>query len=253
MYKIPFAIGNILSWFVYGSERRKRFRGKVNVFLFRPYVARFIKRTYGERMTSFKFVRQRTLNRFIAVANDKYYVKIFRNVTRQQICDFCELMEIVRKALSVEIPVCIVDKKIPMYVCKKNSGISLYSFDKNYVLANSEKIGAQIRNIITQLQSIDVDNIPNNKRFLTNIQNHRTAELPCENCRHVLAHFDLNPSNLLVDKKLNILSVIDWDTISIAKNPNTDWRVFVKQWDIFPKPFVDTEWADYIKTKNKQR
>lgn len=247
MYKIPFAVGNILSWFVYGSERRKRFRGKVNVLLFRPYIARFIKRTYGERMKTLRFVRQRTLNRFIAVANGKYYVKIFRNVTRQQICDFCELMDIVKTAVKVETPVCIVDRKIPMYVCEKNSGVSLYSFDTEYVLKNADKIGAQIRDIIIQLQSIDVDAIPNNERFITNIQNHRSAELPCQNCKRVLAHFDLNPSNLLVDNDLNILSVIDWDTVSIANNPNTDWRVFVKQWDIKPKPFTDTDY-DFIGT-----
>ena len=237
MYKIPFVIGNILSWFVHGSERRKRFRGKVNVFFFRPYIARFIKRTYGERMTSLRFVRQRTLHRFIAVANDEYYVKIFRNVTRQQICDFCELMDIVRKVVKVEIPVCIVDRKIPMYVCEKNSGVSMYSFDKNYVLANANKIGSQIRDIILQLQSIDVDSIPNNERFITNMQNHRTAELPCQNCRRVLAHFDLNEKNFLFDDELNIVGVIDWDSLSIAQHPETDMEIFTKYWEQCKKRF----------------
>ena len=193
-------------------------------------------------MTSLHFVRQRTLNRFIAVANGKYFVKIFRNVTHQQVCDFCELMDMVSKVVTVDTPKFIVHKKIPMYVCEKNRGESLYSFDSKYVIDNADKIGAQIHELIYQLQSIDVEKIPHNERFVTNIQNHRTAELPCQNCRRVLAHFDLNPSNLLVDKDLNILSVIDWDTISIANNPNSDWRVFVKQWDIKPKPFTDDQW-----------
>lgn len=242
MYRIPFAVGNVLSWFVPGSARRKRFRGKVNVVLFRPYIARFIQRIYGERMRTLRFVRQRTLNRFVAVANDKYYVKILRNVTHQQICDFCELMDIVRKVVKVEMPVCIVDKKFPMYVCEKNSGTLMCSFDREYILANADKIGSQIRDFIKQLQSIDVDSIPNNERFIENIQKHHTAELPCSGCKRVLAHLDLNPSNLLVDDDMNIVSIIDWDTLSIANNPNTDWRVFVKQWDIKPKPFADTDW-----------
>ena len=36
--------------------------------------------------------------------------------------------------------------------------------------------------------------------------------------------------------------VMSENTISIANNPNSDWRVFVKQWDIKPKPFTDEQW-----------
>ena len=55
----------------------------------------------------------------------------------------------------------------------------------------------------------------------------------------VLAHFDLNESNLFFDKDINIIGVIDWDTLSIAKNPETDMNVFMLFWNRFRKHVVN--------------
>ena len=37
--------------------------------------------------------------------------------------------------------------------------------------------------------------------------------------------------NFLFDDDLNIVSAIDWDAISIANNPETDWRIFMRFWN----------------------
>ena len=140
MHTVPFFIGNTLACLVPGSERRARFRGKINLFLFRPWIARFIKREYGERLRTLKFVRQRTLNRVVGIANDKYYVKIFRNVTNQQIRDFVFLMNYIRPYIHVDIPYVVVDKKLPMYACAKNAGREINTFKKSVVLKNQDKI-----------------------------------------------------------------------------------------------------------------
>ena len=230
MHRIPFLIGNTLAGLVYGSDRRSRFRGWTNLILFRPWIARFIRREYGERIKSLRFVRQRTLNRVVGIVNDKYYIKIFRNVTNRQIRDFIELMNIVQPAMHVEIPHVVVDKTIPMYACQKNNGKLVSEFDKEIVIQNQDKIFAQVHDIISQLQSIDVEKIPNNERYITNMQRRRRPQVPCDATRRVLGHFDMNPYNFLFDDKLNIVAVIDWDAISIATNPDTDWSIFVKNW-----------------------
>ncbi len=231
MHTVPFFIGNTLACLVPGSVRRARFRGKINLILFRPWIARFIRREYGERLKTLRFVRQRTLNRVVGVVNDKYYVKIFRNVTNQQIRDFVFLMDYIRPYIRVDIPKVVVDKKLPMYVCAKNAGREISSFKKSVVLKNEKHIFDQISNIIKQLQSVDVEKIPNNERYLTNMQDRRYPELPCKKCRRVLGHFDMNLTNFLFDDKLNIISAIDWDALSIANNPETDWRIFMRFWN----------------------
>ena len=232
MHTVPFFIGNTLACLVPGSERRARFRGKLNLVLFRPWIARFIRREYGERIKSLHFVRQRTLNRVVGVVNDKYFVKIFRNVTNEQIRDFVFLMNnYVRPAIKVNTPKMFVDKKLPMYVCEKIPGRDIETFDKSFVVKNEQHIFKQIGDIISQLQSVDVDKIPHNERFVTNMQNRRYPELPCPHCRRVLGHFDMNLGNFLFDDKLNIVSAIDWDAISIANNPETDWRIFMRFWN----------------------
>ena len=231
MHTVPFFIGNTLACLVPGSERRARFRGKINLFLFRPWIARFIKREYGERVRTLRFVRQRTLNRVVGIVNDKYYVKIFRNVTNQQIRDFVFLMNTIRPAIRVNIPRVVVDKKLPMYACESNPGREIDTFDKAFVLKNEKHIFDQIHDIINQLQSVDVEKIPNNERFLTNMQNRRYPELPCTGCHRVLGHFDMNLTNFLFDDKLNIISAIDWDALSIANNPDTDWLIFMRFWN----------------------
>ena len=136
MNKIPFFIGNLVACFVPNNRRRERVRGRINLFLFRPYVSRFIKSVYGEKVKSLKLVRQRTLKRVIFVVNDKYYIKVFRSVTKQALFDFIELMDIVRKVIPVEVPVMVVDKKIPMYACVKNTGRGIHSFDKQFFELN---------------------------------------------------------------------------------------------------------------------
>ena len=169
------------------------------------------------------------------IANGKYYIKIFRNVTHQQLCDFVELMDVVRKTISVETPRIFVDKRLPMYVCMKNSGFSIHSFDKEFVLKHQDKIHAQARKIIEELQSIDVKKIPHYERFTNNMLGRHYREKPCEKCQPVFGHFDMNPSNFLFDDKMNILTVIDWDEIAIANNPDTDWNIFMWNWNIYSK------------------
>lgn len=233
MNKIPFFIGNLVACFVPNNRRRERVRGRINLFLFRPYVSRFIKSVYGEKVKSLKLVRQRTLKRVIFVVNDKYYIKVFRSVTKQALFDFIELMDIVRKVIPVEVPVMVVDKKIPMYACVKNTGRGIHSFDKQFVLKHQAKIHKQIHNIIKQLQTIDVDKIPNNERFIKDIQGRCRLGKPDSDCRGVLAHFDMNPSNFLFDDDLNVTAVIDWDNISVTYDVDSDWLMFNKNWDIY--------------------
>ena len=233
MYKIPFYIGNFITWFVAKKRWREQVRGHINMILFKPWIKRLIKVAYGERVHSLKFVRQRTLKRAVFVVNGKYYVKIFRGVSRQKLCDFAELMHIVSDIVSVEVPYVIVDKKLPMYVCEKNSGADFHSFDKNVMLKHQKQIFTQMRKILEELHSIDVETIPDNTRFITDMQGRHKYEVPAHNRKRVLAHFDMNPSNFLFDSDINIVSIIDWDSIAIANNPDTDWNMFVKNWEIF--------------------
>lgn len=232
MSKIPFYIGNLAACFVPGSARRARTRGAVNLMLYRPKIAAFIKREFGEKLVSIRFVRQRTLNRVVCLVNDKYYVKIFRDVTNARLRDFVFLVNYVRPYINVEIPAVFVDAHCPMYASPKISGRHIEEFSADELMKNNDKIQSQVRDIISQLQSIDVAAIPDNERFMTSMQ-FRTPELPCDNPRRVLAHFDLNESNLFFDDDMNITAVIDWDTLSIANNPDTDWRIFLKWWNLF--------------------
>lgn len=230
MYKIPFFISNLISCFIYGSKNRQKWRGRINVFLFRPVVIRFVKKTYGVRVKSVRFIRQITLNRMVCVVNDTYFVKIFRNVTLKQLKDFEFLSEYVEKRMKVAVPHVIVHNRIPMYVCERVAGKSITDFDKEFVAENYDKILKQAHGIIRQLQRIKVDDIPNKERFLDSLQQ-RTVEQPCRKPRQVLAHFDLNMLNFLFDDEMNICSVIDWDTLSIANNPTTDTTIFLKYWN----------------------
>ena len=233
MYKIPFYIGNFITWFVAKKRWREQVRGYINMFLFRPWIKRLIKVAYGERIHSLKLVRQRTLKRVVFVVNGKYYVKIFRSVPHQRLCDFTELMHIISAVLSVEVPYVIVDQKLPMYVCEKNKGADFHSFDKKFVLKHQKQIFAQMRTILSELHSIDVDDIPDNVRFEKDMQGRHKPETATRKKHRVLAHFDMNPSNFLFDSDMNITSIIDWDAVAIANNPDTDWNSFVNNWEIF--------------------
>ena len=83
MSKIPFYIGNFLAVFVPGGARRARVRGNINAVLYTPRVKNFIRRVYNVPVNSIKFVRQINLNRVCLVVNNRYYVKLFRNITPQ--------------------------------------------------------------------------------------------------------------------------------------------------------------------------
>ena len=65
------------------------------------------------------------------------------------------------------------------------------------------------------------------------LQPERASEPPIDKPRPVLAHFDLNETNLLFDDDMNICGIIDWDMCSVAKNPDTDLFVFTKFWNRF--------------------
>ncbi len=233
MHKIPFIIGNFIACLIPWTKPRRNCRGYVNRILFYPWIARFVRRAYGERMKTLRFVRQRTLHRVVFIANDKYYVKVFRNVTHERICDFVELMGMVERVISVEVPHFIADKSLPIIGCAKNPGTDVHAIDKKLIIKNQDKIKKQVQKIIAELQSIDVEGIPNNDRFINNIQGRHKPEIECVGCRRVLGHFDMNPSNFLFDENLNIVSLVDWDSMQIANNPDTDWTYFVKRLEIF--------------------
>lgn len=230
MHKIPFVISNFMACFIYGSRNRHKWRGKINVFLFRPVIARFVKKTFGVRIKSICFIRQNTLNRMVCVVNDTYFVKVFRNVTHKRLKDFEFLSNYVANRMKITMPHVIVHKRIPMYVSERVPGKSIDDFNPKYVLENSEYILKQVHGIIRQLQRIKVDEIPNKERFMDSMQL-RTKEVECKHPKQVLAHFDLNRLNFLFDDNLKILSVIDWDTLSIANNPTTDTTIFLKHWN----------------------
>lgn len=234
MSKIPFYVGNFLVLFVPNGMRRRRVRGRINVLLYTPRIRRFIKRVYGEKLKTIKFVRQINLNRFVCVVNGKYYVKVFRNITRERLLEHKFLVELVRPNLKVTIPDMHVDDHIPMYVCEKIPGHNINDFTPDEILKNESKIKAQVADIISDIQKVKTDSIPNYERFWFGLQPERQPEKPAEKgAKPVLAHFDLNETNLFFDDDMNIIGVIDWDTLSIAKNPQTDMNVFLLFWNMF--------------------
>ncbi len=230
MSNIPFYLGNLAACFVPGSNNRTHVRAVTNLFLYHPKITRFIRREFGEGTHSIKFIRQRTLNRVVCLVNDRYYVKIFRDVTNAQLKDFEFIANYIRPYIHVNIPRVIVDDHAPMYVCEKIPGRHIEDFDHETVIQNEQKIHAQVFQIISELQSINVDAIPDNARFNDSMQT-RTIEEPTDNPRRVLGHFDLNETNLFFDDDLNVCAVIDWDTLSIANNPDSDRRIFLKYWN----------------------
>ena len=231
MFRLPFFIGNFLACFVPGPERRHRVRGWVNVILYYIPIKLFIRRVYGERIKKIRMVRQITLNRMTCVVNDKYYVKVFRNVSVEKLNNYKFLLNIVRPKLKINIPDIYVAKHIAMYVCEKLPGKGIYSFRRSDVLKHEGKIKKQVFDVIKTIQKIPFDSIMNNERFRFSMQPQRTKEKPYHKDVAVLAHFDLNESNLLFDKDFNVQSIIDWDSLSMAKNPNTDKEIFLKYWN----------------------
>ena len=236
MSKIPFYVGSVVTWFVPNSVRRAHVRGAINTALYRPRIAALIRRVYGEKINSIKFVRQINLNRFVCVVNNKYFVKVFRNITRERIIEHKFLVDFVRPYLDIEIPEMHVDRRIPMYVCQKIRWRPISDFYIDTILKNEDKIKDRVADIIAQLQKIDVKSVPNYERFWFGLQPERQPEKEFadgEEPHLVLAHFDLNETNLFFDDDMNIRGVIDWDTLSIAKNPGTDMKVFLLFWNMF--------------------
>ena len=235
MSKIPFYIGNFLAIFVPDGARRARVRGNVNATLYAPRIRRFIKRVYGESVKNIKFVRQINLNRVCCVVNDKYYVKLFRNITPMRVKNYKDLMDFIQPRISVRMPTIYVDDKMAMYVSEKIPGRNINTFDDATILKNENKIKRQVTDIISEIQNIKLDSIPGVERFMHSLQPERATEPPISKPNPVLAHFDLNETNLLFDDDMNIIGVIDWDMCSVAKNPDTDMFVFNRFWNRFMK------------------
>lgn len=235
MSKVPFYIGNFLAIFVPGGVHRARVRGNVNRWLYTPRVKNFIRRVYGVPVKSIKFVRQINLNRVCLVVNDRYYVKLFRNITPQRVKNYQELMEFIAPRISVRMPVVHADDSMAMYVSEKIPGRGIREFDDVTILKNESKIKKQVIKIIAEIQDIKLSSIPGVKRFEHSLQPERATEPPIDEPRPVLAHFDLNETNLLFDDDMNIIGIIDWDMCSVAKNPETDLFVFNRFWNRFMK------------------
>ena len=236
MSKIPFYIGNIAACFVPGKFRRARVRSAINIALYKPRIKALIKRVYNDDVKTIKYVRQINLNRFVCVVNDKYYVKTFRNITLKRLQEHKFLLDLVLPNLSVNVNEIYLDEKIPMYVTEKIPGHTIYDFDAETISKNEQKLKNQVANIIKEIQKIDVTSIPNYDRFWFGLQPERQPEKelePGQSPKPVLAHFDLNETNLFFDDDMNIIGIIDWDTLSIAKNPETDMKVFNMFWNLF--------------------
>ena len=233
MYKIPFYISALISNLFTGQDRRRRIRGNVNVFLFRIPIARFVRRTYGVRVHTIRFVRQVSMNRMTCVVNNRYFVKIFRDVSVAQLNNYQLLLDIVRPHLSVEIPRIFVAKKMPMYVADKLSGKNLHEFGKDNIIKHEKKIKTQVVKMIDELQGISVKTIPNNELFLVPLQHKKNVKKPTITKNSVLAHLDLNVSNFMLDDKYNVVGVVDWDSLSIVNDPNRDRNDFERLWNIY--------------------
>ena len=233
MYKLPFYIGGIISYFVPGRYRRRSVRGQINVFLFRGIINRFVERVYGVRVNNIRFVRQVSMNRMICVVNDRYYVKIFRDVSVTRLKYYKFLLDFIRPYLKVKIPEIFVHDKIPMYVADKLPGKDMRDFDKSTIIKHEKKIKSQMIEIINALQSVSVKSIPDSERFLLPLQPKKNSIKPKIGRNSVLAHLDLNASNIRLDDNFDVVSIVDWDSLSIVDSPNIDKDSFEKLWNIY--------------------
>ena len=119
MMKFPFYIGNFLACFVLGARRRSNARGNVNNFFYSPVVAHFIKKVFGEKAHTIKFVRQHTPSRFVCVVNDKYFIKIFKKMSHEKLENFEFLVNYVRNNVFVNIPKVYIGKADNIYATEK--------------------------------------------------------------------------------------------------------------------------------------
>jgi len=236
MNALPFYIGNFISCFVLSAEKRHKIRSDVNFSLYKKSVVRIIKQIFNEKVKDIKFVRQHTPSRFVCVVNDKYYVKIFKKCSKKRIKNFEFLVNWVRKFMDVNIPKIYTSNDGRVYITEKIPGRSIYSFDKEFVLKNQEKILKQCTDIISQLQSIDLKKIPNANRFTVALEP-TSKKMKPENITNesVLAHLDLNVRNFLFDENLNICRLIDFDSMCIINDKNKDMQIFMKYWERYKK------------------
>lgn len=229
---LPFYISNFLSCFVQGRAKRHRFRGRVNCFLYRPIIAHVIRKNFGVKVKSIKFVRQQTMGRFVCVVNDEYFVKIFRNISREKLHNFEFLVNYISRFMNVFVPRIYIPKNNHMYITKKASGFSIYDFDKEFVIQHEKQILNQVDNVISILQSVDIKNIPNAERFCVALESttKNTSAEPITD-ESVLGHFDLNVRNFLFDKNMNICGLIDFDSLRITNDKTRDKEIFMKYWN----------------------
>lgn len=232
MITLPFYIANIMAGFVKSQPKRHSLRGHLNAFLYTPTMARLIKKFYGEKTRTVKFVRQHTPSRCVCVINDKYFVKIFKKNMGNRLANFEFLVNYVRDKMNVAIPVVYASKNKHMYVTELINGHSIYDFDPEFVLKNEQKILNGVSKIISQLQSINIQQIPNNERFcvaLESASKHISPEPITKDS--VLLHGDMNLRNFLFDDDLNICGLIDFDGLCITNDKNKDMQNFMKYWN----------------------
>ncbi len=211
-------------------------RGIVNCFLYRPLIVRSIKDVFGVKVKNVKYVRQHTMGRFVCVADDEYFVKIFRSMSGKKLKNFEFLVNYIAKKISIKIPRVYVAKNNHMYITKKIPGYSIYNFDKEFVLKHEKKILSQVDDIISQLQSIDVTKLPDAERFCVALESTtKNTEIEPITKDSVLAHFDMNIRNFLFDEAMNICGWIDFDSIRITNDKNRDKQIFMKYWERYKK------------------
>lgn len=233
MYRIPFLIGQILSYFVPGTHARRRVRGMVNRFFFYIPIACFTKKIYGVKAKRIRFVRQINMNRATFVVNNRYYVKIFRNVSISRLYAYKYLLDFIRPRLDTHIPNIFIAKHISMYVADTLPGTILCNCDKSQVLKHERKIKSQVINMINALKAIRPQTILNYEMFTVELQPQHIQPKVKVNKNSALAHNDLNASNILLDDKFNVISIIDWDSLSIVQNPDADIESFERLWSIY--------------------
>ena len=223
----------IVSWLTPGRNRRRLVRGNINVFFYYIAIARFIKKTYNEKTKTIRFVRQVSTNRMTCVVNNRYYVKVFRDVSVSQLNDYKFLLDFIRPYLDINIPEIFVAKHIPMYTADKLPGKDLRYLNKDTVIKHEAKIKSQILKMINDMQNIPLRLIPNKERFLSGLQSDHKNKQTQITKNSVLAHLDLNASNFLLDDKFNVISVLDWDSVQIVPDANIDLDNFLNLWSIY--------------------
>ena len=232
MITLPFYIANIMACFIKNRDKRHVLRGRVNAFLFTPAMARFVHRIYGEKTETVKFVRQHTPSRCVCVINDKYFIKIFRKNYGTRLKDFEFLVNYVQKKMKVTIPTVFASKNGHMYVTEIIKGRCIHDFDPEFVLKHEQKILNQVENIIHELQSIDVQKIPNKERFCVALESpQRDVETKPITNKSILVHNDMNVRNFMFDDDLNICGLIDFDGLCIMNDSDKDMKNFMKYWN----------------------